>query len=151
MTPDAGASLNGVLAPVAASELPELDRRESGYQRVPVDPGAIEVLGGADAGGAVDAAVVYATTSPIEPTSDLPILQSYLDICLEGCFEVEAMLGPGSNFAQDFLATTHGWSRHWVNDRLFPRAPFRYVPQAGRIDRLLRDRCPAEFDAIRIE
>lgn len=146
---DDGSNTNGVLIPIREGELPELDRRESGYRRVAIDPSRVEALGPLP--GALDRVEVYEAIAEQPPTPERPIIQSYVDICLAGCLEVGKSLGVGAAFAEEFLATTHGWSGEWVNDRLFPRAPFRYVPEAYQIDRLLDAHCPAAFRAMRIE
>lgn len=146
-----GEAINGVLAPVDDAELPALDAREGGYTRRAVDPDRIEFLWQGGERPAMESVMVYVTDDPQPPTAEFPIIQSYVDICLEGCLEAGDHLGTGEEFAREFLRSTAGWSPHWVNDRLFPRAPFRHVPKAGLIDRLLHEHCPAEFAAIRIE
>ncbi|MEM6799217.1 MAG: hypothetical protein AAF589_06855 [Planctomycetota bacterium] len=149
---DDDAVMNGALVTVADVELPELDRREAGYRRAAVNQESIDCLRDADRQNLADAAVmVYETVEPIAATPAFPVIQSYLDICLQGCLEIDTLVGTGDTFTREFLATTHDWTEHWVNDRLFPRAPFRQVPEAGRIDRMLSERCPEQFARIRIE
>jgi hypothetical protein len=74
-------------------------------------------------------------------SNDHPIVQSYVDICLDGCLEVEAMypLAKQSNFAKRFIETTSHWGAPWINDRIFPWRPFVHVPRASAIDGLIRE------------
>jgi hypothetical protein len=73
-----------------------------------------------------------------EPTSTFPIVQSYVDICVNGCLEVEALYRAATGYVQEFIKTTTGWNKYWVNDRLYPRRPFIYVPNASKIDQALQ-------------
>jgi hypothetical protein len=66
------------------------------------------------------------------------MVQSYVDICIHGCLEVEGKYPTAAGFTQDFIATTEEWSRCWVNDRLYPRRPFIFQPAAGQIDAALQ-------------
>lgn len=151
-TEEPGATINGVLVPVAAEEWLDLDRRETGYRRVRVDPSKLEALDDVAEPLSSDAAIyLYVTEDVAPPHGEAPILQSYVDICLGGCSEIDTHLGSAGGFTDEFLTTTAGWSEHWVNDRLYPRAPFRANPDALRIDRVLEQRLPREFAAIRIE
>ncbi|MEN0111073.1 MAG: gamma-glutamylcyclotransferase family protein [Planctomycetota bacterium] len=152
VTREESAACNGVLAPVYPNEWRDLDARERNYRRVEIDPAAIGWLTPTRPPVGDGVRVwAYEAESPAEPNDRLPIIQSYIDICLDGCLAIDERLGTGEAFAREFVATTDGWSRHWVNDRQFPRAPFRTVPRAGAIDRLLAERCPEPFAAIRIE
>ena len=132
---------NGVIYKVTPEELAETDRRESAnYQRRPVDSKNIEML---DGSSGPPSGLVWAYISKITklddnlPTFQFPIVQSYVDICIHGCFEVEKDYPKAAGFAQDFIATTDAWSRFWVNDRLYPRRPFIFQPAAEQIDATL--------------
>lgn len=85
-----------------------------------------------------------------EPSEKYPLVESYVDIFLSGCLEIE------KNFhLQDFTAecikTTTNWSPHWVNDRVYPRRPFVFEPNAASIDTLLSKIKPETFSQIKIE
>jgi hypothetical protein len=43
------------------------------------------------------------------------------------------------SFTQEFIRTTSGWNANWVNDRLYPRRPFIYAPNASAIDKGLKE------------
>ena len=84
----------------------------------------------------------------------VPIVQSYVDICLSGCLEIEATfpLAKEAEFAETFLKTSTDWSKYWVNDRIYPRRAYVYQPNAGRIDELIEKVLGAElFSSIQIE
>jgi len=73
-----------------------------------------------------------------------------VDIFLGGCLELEEKFEL-KEFAKQCVATSHGWSKHWVNDRIYPRRPFIHEPRAWKIDNLLHDTIPEYFEAITIE
>jgi hypothetical protein len=49
------------------------------------------------------------------------------------------------------VRTTDGWSKHWVNDRIYPRRPYIHQPNAWEIDAHLKRLLPELFGGIRIE
>jgi hypothetical protein len=71
------------------------------------------------------------------PSPHFPIVQSYVDICINGCLEIEGKYPAAKNFTATFIETTHNWSKYWVNDRIYPRRPFIYRPTASQIDKAL--------------
>jgi len=73
-----------------------------------------------------------------EPTPNIPMVQSYVDICINGCLEIEALYRSAPGFLQEFIKTSTGWNKFWVNDRLYPRRPFIYIPKASDIDQALQ-------------
>lgn len=127
-----------------------LDRRESGYCRVAVTPQNITPL----SGQLPDAAQIWLYASPPQkvhaPTRRFPVVQSYVDVFLSGCLQAEQRYQL-DGFARECVQTTRGWSKYWVNDRIYPRRPFVYQPNAGKIDKLLSEEVPQAFGAIRIE
>jgi len=74
-----------------------------------------------------------------EPTPTFPMVESYVDICINGCLELEALYrSVQGSFTQEFIRTTTGWNAYWVNDRIYPRRPFIYAPNASAIDKALK-------------
>ena len=73
------------------------------------------------------------------PTLAFPMVPSYVDICVNGCLEIEAAYPntKAKDFVEEFMRTTIGWNAYWVNDRLYPRRPFIYRPNATTIDKVL--------------
>jgi hypothetical protein len=72
------------------------------------------------------------------PTAQFPIVQSYVDLCVHGCLEVEARYRTAKGFTDEFFATSYGWSKYWVNDRLYPRRAFGALAPASDIDAALQ-------------
>ncbi|MBI2141872.1 gamma-glutamylcyclotransferase, partial [Candidatus Woesearchaeota archaeon] len=106
---------NGVIFSVDERQLPEFDRRETGYTRIamprvnigPINPRAHLPPG---------AIWTYSINNPEIPKETLPIAQSYLDVVLLGCINEG-----GERFALAFVTLTAGWNAPWVNDRESPR------------------------------
>lgn len=138
-----GWSINGVVFPVESDLLPRFDRRESGYDRVAVPRALIEGVSweSLPAGGTIWAYVPKGLSDPsampLLPDLQHPILQSYLDLCLQGALE------HGTEFAREMIATTADWNGFWLNDREIARRPWVMTRQAGTIDDLLATTPPA--------
>jgi hypothetical protein len=144
--------LNAVIYQVAPAEVDATDKRESLYCRVSVSVSDVRPLEGAWTPER-DAQLWLYQSLPdtvAAPDSTNPIVQSYLDVFLSGCLEQEQRYGL-SGFSRECLATTDGWSEHWVNDRVYPRRPFVYQPKALQIDGLLSKQLPQYFSRVRIE
>jgi hypothetical protein len=92
---------------------------------------------------------VYVPKNPIPPDASHPILQSYVDIIMRGCFNTI-----GEPMARSFISTTTGWSstcqqsatphsHYWVNDRdlpMYKRADRIYsILNAAKIDHVIFD------------
>lgn len=141
---DPDATCNGVIYKVSAAELAATDKRESaGYQRCRIDVDKITWLDGRTKplAGVVWAYINRFSKDQIGDnlaTPQFPIVQSYVDICIHGCLEVESRYPTAAGFTQDFIATTDEWNRFWVNDRLYPRRPFIFQPAADDIDTALK-------------
>ena len=155
---EAGARCNGVLYPVTDVELEQTDRREAMYDRIEIDPRQITFLDGRKALPAETTVWFYALPKdPFyanqHPNADFPITQSYVDICLNGCLEMEALypLAEDKNFARMFIQETCNWSPYWVNDRLQPRRPNAHLPRSMQIDTLLREELPDVFPHVKFE
>lgn len=140
---EAGWSINGVVFPVEPALLPRFDRRESGYDRVAVPRALIE---GVSWEALPEAGTIWAYVprkrpggddAPVLPDLEHPVIQSYLDLCLQGALEFSP------NFAREVIATTADWSSFWLNDRPVARRPWAMNPDAGTIDDLLAATAPA--------
>ncbi|TCS72452.1 hypothetical protein EDC61_105107 [Sulfuritortus calidifontis] len=147
---DKAARMNAVLFALAEeTELSNLDAREAGYCRVALAPAQVTPLTGTLPEGEL---WLYLNrperTAP--PDRRFPIVQSYVDIFLGGCLQIERQ-HQLAGFTEECVDSTAGWSRHWVNDRIHPRRPFAHQPNAGAIDALLQRKLPDQFRAIRIE
>jgi len=135
---DVSATTNGVIYGVTDAELAATDAREADYVRLPIDGSAITTLDGGPVPS--DAKFWYYASKEKKPVNDKhPIVQSYVDICVDGCLEIEAMypLAREAHFAERFIETCTDWGTPWINDRIFPYRPFIYMPRASKIDELL--------------
>ena len=138
---DGKSTVNGVLYYVKDFE--RTKQRETGYTARLVPPEKIEMLDGAGPWGGTREVYLFESnpadiSKTKEPTPEFPIVQSYVDICVNGCLEIEALYRTAGGFVQEFIKTTTGWNKYWVNDRLYPRRPFIYVPNAETIDKALQ-------------
>jgi hypothetical protein len=135
-----GATINGVIYSVG--DIEKTIERETGYSPEPVE-GSIQMLDGGAPWDSTKQVVLFvsqpAYISPSkEPTADIPMVQSYVDICVNGCLEIEALYRTATGYVQEFIKTSTGWNKYWVNDRLYPRRPFIYCPNSSAIDKALQ-------------
>jgi gamma-glutamylcyclotransferase (GGCT)/AIG2-like uncharacterized protein YtfP len=151
--PDANSNCNGVIFKVSQQQLDEFDQRETGYKRERIEQKNISMLDGSKS--APDGDIwFYANAEKRYASAEFPIVQSYVDICVNGCLEIEATypLAKQAQFAATFLKTSTNWSKYWVNDRLYPRRAFIYQPNASKIDELIVNVLGEEiFSSIQIE
>ena len=142
--------INAIIFEVEEDMLLTIDKREFLYTRESVALKDIEFLSSSIALSQEDKIWVYITIEPSSPSPAHPIIESYVDTCISGCFEVEKDFSI-ENFAKEFIETTQDWSHYWVNDRIFPRAPHIHMPDAYRIDTLLSETVNEYFSKIEIE
>jgi len=142
---EAGRTINGVLYPAEGADMSSFDAREKGYVRVEVPLSQIEAVGWQRL---PESGRVW-TYIPVLPASQggtgipgqglpgpdpsYPLLQSYLDVVVEGGLEY------GPDFAREILETTDGWSRYWLNDRELARRPWVHDPRSDAVDALLTE------------
>lgn len=133
---DAEGRCNGVVFIVDDDNLVRFDAREQGYQRVAID--------WSNVAPSTDIPLpeklplwAYVGHSEHEPLPTRPIMQSYLDVILNGC------LAYGETFARQFLRTTTPW-QHLVDDRTHPNYPraMKDPDLAPRVDELLASELP---------
>ena len=140
-------------AVVAEQELEAFDVHETGYKRERIDQKNITMLDGSKSAPEGDI-WFYTNAEQRFASPEFPIVQSYVDICLNGCLEIEATypLAKEAEFAETFLKTSTNWSKYWVNDRIYPRRAYVYQPNAERIDELMKKVLGEEiFSSIEIE
>ncbi|HEV7744366.1 MAG TPA: gamma-glutamylcyclotransferase family protein [Pyrinomonadaceae bacterium] len=133
--PNPNSNCNGVIFKVSVQELEAVDEYESGYERKRTDPTKVIML---DDSRSVAKGDIWFYTCAVKrfATPESPILQSYVDTCLNGCFEIEASFPKAkeAKFAEQFLKTSSDWSKYWVNDR--PQSE-RHA-NSSKIDELIR-------------
>jgi hypothetical protein len=127
-----GNTINGVIYPVDDQQLAENDDREIGYVRAEIPPSQIEAVGWErlPESGHIWIYVPKEDTAG-GPSFDYPLLQTYIDVVIEGGFE------HSPQFAREILDTTEGWSPFWLNDRELARRPWVRDPDARKVDQLL--------------
>jgi hypothetical protein len=145
------AEMNAVIYRIPlAAELLATDQREQGYCRYALQSNQITMLDQSIVPQGQLWIYVIPDSQIAPPNADFPIVQSYVDIVIGGCLEIEKNFAL-EHFAEDCVTTTKGWSDHWVNDRLYPRRPFIYEPRATAIDQVLQETIPTWLDARKIE
>ncbi|MDQ3267265.1 MAG: gamma-glutamylcyclotransferase [Pseudomonadota bacterium] len=143
--------LNAAIYTIDVTEISTMDKREFSYCRLAVEPENYSLLK-QDISLSPGQAWIYANKPDTIATANrrYPIVQSYVDIFLSGCLELQQRFEL-KDFAKQCLVTTSNWSTQWMNDRIYPRRPFIYQPKAGKIDQLLNEHLPQYFQHIRIE
>lgn len=129
------------------------DAREFSYCRAAVEPASIRMLDGSTVPSPAEIWIYIDKPESLAPPDErYPITQSYVDIFITGCMELQDRVSePGFDFVEQCVVTTRGWSKHWVNDRLQPRRPYIHEPRAFEIDGHLKRLLPTFVDSVRIE
>tara|TARA_Y100001954_G_scaffold105168_1_gene114369 strand:+ start:37 stop:729 length:693 start_codon:yes stop_codon:yes gene_type:complete len=129
-------AVNAVYYPVSIKDLNKTDRRERGYCRVKVEGKDLSFYGKKIKTKNKNFWVYAANPGKIKkPTSSHPIVQSYVDLFIGGCFQIKERFKI-TEFPKQCVETTTEWSKYWVNDRVHARRPF-LVPNFYKIDNLL--------------
>jgi len=152
--PEADAQMVAALYRVFdVEEIRKTDDREAFYCRERAQPDKLRMLDGSSVPATGQIWIYVNRPENVDPPSErFPIVQSYVDIFVTGCFELkQKVVGENLDFAEACITTTHGWSADWVNDRPTPRRPFIDQPKASAIDALLQKMVPDQFKKIRIE
>lgn len=121
------AGIDGVLVRLDTAELPALDARESGYERLCVSADCFDLPGSID----TDQIMVYRSLPDNRhlAETEYPILKSYIDCVMAGYFNRFGDAG-----LRQMVKSTRGWERAILNDRASPYYP-RHValePQQHR-------------------
>jgi hypothetical protein len=129
------------------------DARERSYCRIAVEPDSINMLDGSTVPSASQIWIYVTKPDLVAPPDDqYPITQSYVDIFMTGCLQLQARVSESHiDFVEQCVRTTEGWSTHWVNDRIYPRRPFMNQPNAWQIDQHLNTLLPEIVGAVKIE
>lgn len=149
---DKGSSFNGVIYKLKHSDhIQQYDKRETIYCRKELNDSQLKIV--TTALPAQKQVWIYSQTIKMNqrPSQDHPIVQSYVDSFIRGCIQNEEKFKI-KNFAKECILTTDDWpEQHWVNDRIYPRRPSAYEPYARKIDDLLKELLPKQFNNIKIE
>lgn len=148
--PAADALCSGGVFTVDEAEFDRVVQRERDYTVVSIEPSRLHWE---DQSQTLEGPVhSFIHRSDERPTPEFPIVQSYLDLCLRGCLELDAShpRAEGRARVTEFLQDAHGWSEHWINDRVHPRRPFVEEPNAPVIDHHIRANLAEYVEHIRI-
>ncbi len=145
-----GAKMNAVYFMLTVpDEILNYDKRENTYCRNRVPREKIQPLAGTPL--PEGEYWIYTTlANETLPSSQYPLAQSYVDIFLSGCFELEKKFKL-HDFAKDCIKTTKNWSDSWVNDRVYPRTAIDNVPYVAEVDSLISALLPEYYSQIEIE
>lgn len=135
VVPQPDVAIFGLLAKVPNGDWRELDIREAGYHRHPLQASdwALEPVEGVVASSslaAVNDVQMYIHSSGSFASPDKPILHSYLETVLYGFYQVF-----GINGVENFIQTTTAWTTI-KDDRARPIYP-RHVPPVGAAVRVV--------------
>jgi len=137
---DDNATTSAIYFEVDAENLKRFDAREQGYQRrlIPWE----QVTIAADHGNTTELPKkgnlwIYVGDSAHKPSKERPIMQSYLDVILNGCLAIS------ESFAERFMLTTQHWQQ-LVDDRANPQYPRALNKKADteRFDAVIQNTLP---------
>jgi len=135
------ADIDGVLVPIDRASLPQLDQRESGYDRVTLSMSALSLFPDDrqnPACPAADATVLMYVSSAAQnhwADTDYPLIISYIHCVMRG-FEDQF----GVDGLQRMMHSTDGWSLPLLDDRqapIYPRAVTQSAEQILALDQCL--------------
>jgi gamma-glutamylcyclotransferase (GGCT)/AIG2-like uncharacterized protein YtfP len=133
--PKESAQVNCVIFEVDEKYLADLDKREYGFERR-------EVTNQHSVNGTLWA---YFVIEPKVPNKEFPIALTYVDTVISGC------LSHSEGFALEFVRDAVNWNCPFVNDRnnpLFPRRANLSITELEKIDSLLKQTIPSEFEKL---
>ncbi|ASJ72910.1 gamma-glutamylcyclotransferase family protein [Granulosicoccus antarcticus] len=122
--PAPGMAIEGVVVRLEADGLPQLDERESGYDRLCLSVSdfdlPVELMEQMASEGVADSIMVYRSQPQNRFLADThySILQSYIDCVMAGY-----LYRFGEEGVQDLVRSTRGWERSVCNDRIEPFYP----------------------------
>lgn len=130
---DDACAIQGAMVVDLLANLPAVDERESGYQRVALSRDQITVSAGASL---PDELYVYVADVPEAEVGGEFLLQSYLDAVMQG---FHTLYGPDG--VRHFVETTKGFQRPVIQDRdtpVYPRSVILNDGEAELFDAALR-------------
>ena len=125
-------TINGILYSVP--DLKCFDEREDGYKRIKIPYYMIQPIGWEKIPSNKYCNIwIYIPLDEYKynPSIDYPILQTYLDLIINGCLKYNMQ------FTEEFLSTTFNWCKFFLNDRIMCRRPWVYETNYKIIDNIL--------------
>ncbi len=141
--------MNAVVYRVLSENIKKYDAREAFYCRVLVTPEEMSSMTQTPLPNGQTWIYVPQPENNRLASSNYPLVSSYVDIFLSGCLQVEAQYHT-EGFAAECIKMTSNWSSYWENDRIYPRRPWQYQPDAMKIDNLLSNYLPAIYKKIKL-
>ena len=141
-------TMNGVMMQLTKNDILNLDKREKGYCRLNIDKKNIELLDQFNFSNQDVNVWMYVINDqkPERGDDNYYIAQSYIDVFLSGCLEVNDEFSL-SGFADNCVKLTSDWDSKVIsNDRIFPRRPMIEQPKALIIDELLQNIVPIAIE-----
>jgi len=141
---EATSTCNGVYFEVDEENLSRFDNRERGYSRIQLEWKNVSALSATKL-PSTGTLWAYVTNIAGEPNQHKPIMQSYLDVILNGCLDYSV------DFAEKFTLQTSLW-QHLVDDRtapLYPR-PLKSNKRQSQIDEILNLNLPGLMQSRKI-
>ena len=141
ITKNKNSKLNAAYYKVSPQQILKTDDRELFYCREKINSRNINSLSAKSLDNGDYWAYVIPKSKIILPSSENPLVQSYVDIFLDGCFQIEYESNI-TGFAQDCYTTTVEWpekttnNAYWINDREAPKRPAQIL-HYKEIDQLL--------------
>ena len=136
----------GVLLEVEGDEMTKFDIRERGYERIELKRDQVASLDSSQPLEIVEGGRIwcYISEDRVPSTEANPILQSYVDVIIKGCYE------HSPKFVETFVKTTTLWGDGvWLDDRhnpVYTRADNEWSSEKGKdIDEMLQRIMPEAF------
>lgn len=126
-------TVDGVAISFAARHLPKIDQREIGYVKEKIDGNCVDWKEQTRKHARLH--VYTSKGSGLLATAEFPILQSYIDVVMQGYLTVF-----GKEGAKRFIDSTLGWRGYILNDRdapIYPRHTKITDVERSIIDQLL--------------
>lgn len=133
-----GVTIQGVVMVDSAASLPDLDRREALYDRVPLDPRSVRLLDDHPALAPDVPFFIYRAAASFDAGPAPRMIRSYLDAVFQGYI---ARFGEGA--VEAFLASTANSALEIEEDRdgpIYPRAVTLSAAERHAFDRLVPPR-----------
>lgn len=134
-------SINCILFPIPTEKLILFDNRELYYERVEIELNNITLIHGRKIKKNIKIYCYLIKKKYISsPSLDYPILQSYLDLCLNGTLYIDKLLNNKNyELSIQFLKNLKNSKKlkYYINDRIYPYRPYIYQQNFQLIDNLI--------------
>lgn len=149
VAPEAGKLFNGILVEAGSGIINAHDRTEQRMCRTRLDRKMITSMTGQVLPGKGEF-WIYSTKPEAlgKPAGKYPMLMSEVDEFLTGCIE-QAKQFNLTNFPEQCIESTDGWSSHWTNDRERPMTGRLVQVKRSQVDKLLSKMKGGLYEKVR--